>query len=119
LAWSEPDLPAAYIAWYATDLTPWVSSCRSDAAGESQIAVDRSGKHIEVHDRAVRVRSEVDHNRHRWRIHVARDDEFAGNDDRWITRLVEARPDVAGLVLGVEVCRDVDGGRLGPLLQRR
>src|SRR6266516_6155184 len=89
-----------------------------EALGEGEVVVDHTGQHAQVHDGAVAGGYEVDDLADGGGVLVTGDDKRAGNDALRVARLVEEGPDVAGVILVVQVGADVDAVHLKPPLAR-
>jgi periplasmic divalent cation tolerance protein len=89
-----------------------------DSSGESDVVVDGSRQDIEVDECAARMWQEVDHHRDGWGLLVTDQDQGTRCNQGRVTRFVQERPDVACLVLGVEVGHDVHRDHRLTLLRR-
>src|SRR5680860_1363956 len=85
-------------------------SARRDGGARDgvEIAVDGARQDVDVDDRAVLVLYEVDDAGHREGVVVTDDDDPVRGDERGVASFAQPRPDVAGLVLVVEVDLQVD-----------
>ena len=68
------------------------SGCGINPSCQCQVLIDRTGKDIEVHDRPIRMRHQINHNRHGRRILIARDHHGARHHNRRVAVASVLRP---------------------------
>lgn len=106
-----------HCVWPVDETWPGPLACQCPF-DELPVVIDQPGKEPQVHDRAIACGREVDDQANGGGVFVSGDDEGAWLDLAGVMGLVEEGPDVAGLILVVEISGYVDAVHHGPPLAR-